>query len=283
MRLGRIILIALLALAPLLAATFRLYLKDGSFQRVREYKVDGDRVSYYSTERATWEELPLDLVDLPRTDKEAKGKEESLKEITRKLDEEEKADKQARSEVTAIPYDAGLYRLVNNEPQVLEQSDISTRVDKGRRALGLIVPVPVVQGKQAIEIPGVTAKLKIEGSGPEFYLRFTDPRVVSIVKLKPKKTSRLVDTWTIEPLTKTITNQELDEVPVFRQQLSDGLLKIWSLKPLPTGEYAVVEYVEGEPEIRIWDFSIHSDAPPLPVEPKPTDDRKSKKQKSDKK
>jgi len=48
----------------------RLYLKDGSYHLVREYKVSGDRVRYYSVERSAWEEIPLGLVDIEKTEKE---------------------------------------------------------------------------------------------------------------------------------------------------------------------------------------------------------------------
>ena len=60
------------------AANFKLYLKDGGFQLVREYQVDGDRVKYYSVERSDWEEMPADLVDLKRTDAEAAARKETL-------------------------------------------------------------------------------------------------------------------------------------------------------------------------------------------------------------
>jgi len=47
-------LLLLLVAAAAFAATARLYLKDGTYQIVREYKVEGDRVRYYSSERGEW-------------------------------------------------------------------------------------------------------------------------------------------------------------------------------------------------------------------------------------
>src|SRR6202142_4425524 len=52
-----------------LPAGKKLILKDGTFQVVREYSVDGDRVSYWSIERSDWEEIPSSLVDWDGTKK----------------------------------------------------------------------------------------------------------------------------------------------------------------------------------------------------------------------
>ena len=86
LRLPAVLLLVCLAA---LAANFKLYLKDGNFQLVREYKVLGDRVSFYSVERSEWEEVPLDLVDLKRTEAEIKQYQATLAEQAKVLTAEE--------------------------------------------------------------------------------------------------------------------------------------------------------------------------------------------------
>ena len=49
----------------------KLMLKDGSYQLVREYEVDGDRVRYFSIDQRDWEEIPASLVDWDATKKTA--------------------------------------------------------------------------------------------------------------------------------------------------------------------------------------------------------------------
>src|SRR5512147_1823460 len=81
------------------AANQKLYLKDGSYQIVREYKVLSDRVSFYSVERSEWEEIPLNLVDLKRTESEFKQEQAVIEEEAKVLTAEDKAERQQREEV----------------------------------------------------------------------------------------------------------------------------------------------------------------------------------------
>ena len=78
-------LLAFLAFATIAwAANIKLYLKDGGYHIVREYKVEKDRVRFYSIERGDWEEMPLDLIDLKRTETEAAERKAELEKDAKK-------------------------------------------------------------------------------------------------------------------------------------------------------------------------------------------------------
>jgi len=77
---------------------------------------------------------------------------------------------------------------------------------------------------------------------------------LKLVRLAPKKDARVVQKWSIIPVSKEVVEEE-DEVPTFKRQLEEGLYKIWPIHALAPGEYAVVEYTEGQRNIQVWDFA----------------------------
>ena len=56
---------------------------------VREYQVNGDRIRYYSTERGQWEEIPVALCDLQKTERERQRTATEIQKETKLEDEEE--------------------------------------------------------------------------------------------------------------------------------------------------------------------------------------------------
>src|SRR5438105_2131424 len=97
------------------AANVRLFLKDGSYHVVREYTVQQDRVHYYSIERGDWEDIPLALVDLKRTESEAAAHKTAIEEESKVIAAEEKVEREIQEEVIKIPRDPGVYQLINGK------------------------------------------------------------------------------------------------------------------------------------------------------------------------
>jgi len=129
----------LLALAILAcaawAANLKLYMKDGSYHIVREYQVRSDRVHFYSVDRSDWEDIPLELVDLQRTQSEAAERQASLEEDAKIMAQEEKAERDLAKEKNRIPQDPGCYWLLGNEVQVMKLAESTIHTDKGRAIL----------------------------------------------------------------------------------------------------------------------------------------------------
>src|SRR5688572_9454953 len=107
----RALVLLMLAALALPAATIRLYLKDGTYHSVREYEKKGDRVRYFSTERGDWEEIPLDLVDLAKTQSEMARRAEERTEDAKLQDAEEKAERAQAREISQIPWEPGVFRV----------------------------------------------------------------------------------------------------------------------------------------------------------------------------
>jgi len=261
----RRLLLTLLALALCAwAANLKLYLKDGSFQLVREYQVESDRVRFYSVERSQWEEIPLNLIDLKRTQAEAAERQEAVEKETKLITEEEKVERQTHQEVSRIPQDPGVYWLEGNEAKVLKQAESTVHNNKGRSVLRALAPIPMVSGKATVELQGAHSASVFSNPEQEFYIQLSDVERFGIARLtskteikgKQKTGVRVVENLTIQPVTKEVDEQP-DMVDVFQQQPGpEGLYKIWPKDPLPPGEYAVVEFTAGKLNIQIWDFAI---------------------------
>jgi len=251
----RLLAVGVLAAFCLSAANIRLYLKDGTYQIAREYKVEGDRVRFYSTERGEWEEIPLALIDLKRTEQENAERIRREKEIAAEISQEEAAERAAREERERIPVNPGVYLKEGDQLRTIPPAESNIQSDKKRSVLKVLSPLPAISGKSTVELDGETSKNVIMERRPEFYIRLAADERFGIVRLKPKKRGRVVQTWEILPVVKEIV-EEQDDVEVFRRQLDEGLYMIWPVKPLEAGEYAVVEYTAGKGNIQVWDFSI---------------------------
>lgn len=240
----------------LVAANVRLYTTDGEYQMVREYTVEGDRVRFYSVERSEWEEVPLALVDLKRTQEESSAKKEVLDKQAAELAEETAAARAQREEIAKIPADSGVYRIENGVLRTIPVADMTVRTDKGRSILQVLTPLPILEGKATVELPGEHSANIVRDERPEFYFRMDRQESMAIIKVTPQKGVRLAEHVEIIPVSKEMIETR-DTIQIFTKQLpGENFYKIWPQEALPPGEYAVIEYEESKVDLRIWDFRI---------------------------
>lgn len=253
-------LVCFLVCIPTLAANLKLYLKDGTFHIAREYKIENDRVKFYSVERSQWEEVPKELVDLARTNAESAQKSAALAEETKTITEEDKAVRALQDEIMKIPQDPGVYTLEGASLKdaqliIFKLAESKIHTNKGRSVLKAVTPIPLVSGKATVEIDNDHSLNIVHNDRQEFYIQLEGDQRFGIVKLTPHHGVRIVERLTILPVVNQAA-EEMDQVPIFRKQLTEsGLYKIWPEKPLEPGEYAVVEYIEGKMNTQIWDFA----------------------------
>lgn len=235
------------------AAAIRLYLKDGTYQEVREYQVTGDRVKFYSTERSDWEEIPLSLADIAKTEAEQAKRKAELADEAKSQDKEEQAERALRREAGLIPQTPGAYFIRDGAVVAIPQGQSKVVSDKGRSVLKALSPVPI-SGKATLQMVGEHAPTVITNSDPEFYLRLDQPERFGIIRLTPRKGMRIAEKVTIVPVA-DVALEDPNLVDTVRQQVGDGLYKMSPMKPLTPGEYAVVEYTADQLNMQIWDFS----------------------------
>jgi len=242
----RIAIVFLLFAAVVWAANIRLYLKDGGYHLVREYQVQADRVRYYSVERGDWEEIPLDLVDLQRTEKEAAARQEELARDSKALTEEHAAERALEKETSRIPQDPGVYWLDGDQTRTMK---------------AIVSQVHINKKRQVLKVDGTHAATVFTNPEQEFYIQLSEPERFAIAKLTVKGNVRIVENLVYLPV-----DNYVEETPTLVDTLqremdpSTALYKIWPKNPLPEGEYAVIEYTPNAMNTQVWDFAIQPKA-----------------------
>lgn len=258
MRLKHWVVLAIAAAAlcvPAIGAVIKLYLKDGTYQLAREYQVLTDRVKFFSTDRGEWEEIPLELVDLKKTESEVKQRAEQLREDAKANDEEEKAERAAAREIARVPMEPGAYFVRGDKIETMKVGEVKVNNNKRRNVLKVLSPLPMVAGKSTLEMDGLHSPARFNDPMQEFYLRMSEEERFGIIKMGEHNGNRVLEKLTIVPVTNEII-EEPEMVPIFHKQAGELMYKIWPQKPLEPGEYAVVEYTEGKVNMQSWDFGI---------------------------
>ena len=253
--LARLFTLFLLAVAILPAQRITLYLEGGGDMLVREYEVQEERVRYYSVERSQWEEIPLELVDLEKTEKAYERAEKRREAMRRESAAERAAEAKATTELHNVPIEDGIYYYKDGETTALNQREVLVDKSTKRGILKAISPVPVIAGKHKRYIEGATSPLAIAEDKPIIYVRDPSLSQFLMVKLTPDDDKRVVQVVQIIPVSREVF-EEYEEIELFRQQYAHGVYRIWPVQPLEPGEYALIDFTPGEDDLRVWDFAI---------------------------
>lgn len=281
----------------------RLILKDGSYQLVTKYEVQGDRVRYLSAERNEWEEVPSQLVDWKATDQfekdRAAGKPApEAVELDKELAAERAAEEANSPEVAPglrLPEEGGVQLLdtFQGQPQLVEMDQNGGEVNKNMKGNILRAAInPIASAKQTIELPGQHAHNQSHTALPSVYVniesggsaadlgpghlkddRPPEPELpwdrFKIVRMQTKGDKRIVGDIKIAVYGKT--KQEGNFVATNSQQLTGGWVKVTPAQPLDPGEYALVETLGKEGiNLYVWDFGVNPAAPANAMVTKPS-------------
>ena len=273
--LGVAVLLAL-GIGATAQAVKRLILTDGSYQAVTEWKLEGERVRYFSAERSEWEELPKALIDWKKTDEwnaeAAKSQAEEMKQVT---EEEMAARREAALNTPQVapklapelrlPAEGGVFLLetIAGKPVLQQLQGVNPQENKHEAANRLkkaLIPVPLIAQVQTLELQGPSAKLRLHSASPSIFVDVEDQDGLiagdrfRIVRLERKHELRVLAT------TKTgLSGESVKQTFVASraEHFSGQWWKLVLLEDLMPGEYAIVIADTGgyRSEV-VWDFGV---------------------------
>src|ERR1700682_143148 len=266
---------------PALLRGKKLVLKDGTFQLVRDYQRNGERVRYLSAERGDWEETPAAMVDWDATAKVAAAEKSEEDALAKKIHAQEQAQKietvmdvDASLQVSPgvfLPPGEGMFVIDGKSVKPLEQVGSQIKTDKKQYLKQVLSPIPIVPSKQNVQIPGTRASVRVRNGQTEFYLREApaDPdRTTPIVKSsRPGESGPEVELVRatvkgnkrqLESI-KTLFGQleeERNTISIQRWEIATTVFRFTLSEPLPPGEYALAEILPDGMNLFVWDFGV---------------------------
>jgi hypothetical protein len=267
---------------PALPRGKKLILKDGSFQLVRDYQRNGERVRYISAERGDWEEIPAAMVDWEATAKAAAAEQAEEDALAKKIHAQEQAqrietvmDVDASLQVAPgvfLPPGEGMFLIDGKSVRPLEQAGSQVKTDKKQFLKQVLSPIPIVPSKRNVQIPGSRASIRVTNGQAEFYLREAPPdpdRTTPIVKSsRPGESGPEVelvratvkgDKRQLESI-KSLFGEQLEEkrdtISIQRWEIAPTVFRFTLSEPLPPGEYALAEILPDGMNLYVWDFGV---------------------------
>jgi len=177
----------------------RLIMKDGSYQIMTKYVVEGNRVRFYSAERHDWEEIPLNMVDWVATEKwiRENGPQPTGPVVVTnpndpgqveaaKIDAEERAAREAERERIPVilpglrlPDESGVWVLdtFDGQPELAHMTQTNGDLNRAYEHSELRYEVGSKRGaRELIRVDGFAAKVETHVAQPVFYVSLTRPK-----------------------------------------------------------------------------------------------------------
>lgn len=243
----------------------RLVLKGGGYELVREYKIIGNRVRYYSVERSDWEEIPKSLVDWPATRKANKEAHEQAKQalgLARAIDMEEHPDTITASAGLGLPPGVllpsgeGMFAFNGHRVLQLHRALAKSSLNKGQFIASVLIPVPVLARKYTVSLKGKHAAVQIDNPEPVFYYRTTEnmqPRF-RLVRTRIRGKRREIEFLSNYYGEKS---SKANEIPLHLQQVEPDTFRLMATQDLSPGEYVLAQVDRGQGmDLYVWDFGI---------------------------
>jgi hypothetical protein len=172
---------------PVKPLRLRLFLKDGTYQVVLDYKVVGNVVRYRSAERnGEAEDVPLELVDLPATERwkrehsEGQTVNDSRAVLSPELAKEE-ADRRALTPEIApnlrLPGEDSVLVLdaFRGSPELVPLPQVGSDLNKETAHSVLKTAInPASSAHRILEVPGFRSDIQLHVAEPVFYVRVGD-------------------------------------------------------------------------------------------------------------
>ncbi len=260
----------------------KLVLKDGSFQLVRSYEKNGDRVRYFSLERGAWEEIPAAMVDWEATAKTEKATAAADDALAAKIHKQEEAQNiQTTLDVDAslqvgggvfLPPGEGMFAVEGKSVIPIPQVGSAIKTDRKNQLKRVLSPLPIIPAKQNIELEGKRATLRINSANPEFYLRelstedeqesglertsrqSTTGPDVELFKATVKGNKRIIES--VRSMMGEEVGREVKTISIQQWEVAKRVYRYTLSEPLPPGEYALAEILPGGLNLFVWDFGV---------------------------
>src|SRR5271170_4371153 len=260
------------ATEPGLPTGKKLMLKDGSFQLVREYEVDGDRVRYFSIDQRDWEEIPAALVDWDATKKIAADEQARKAALIAKVHAAEVARRADAMDVDAsieiapnifLPPGDGLFEFDGKAIYPLAQAEADMKFSKTQMLKQVLIPVPIVPTRHSISLKGTRAKFRLKSTQTEFYMRTADGREPQLDLIRAKVTGDKRALENLDELFQTQATTGKVSIPIQRWEIAHGVYRFTLGAALEPGEYAMAEVVQGgATSLYFWDFGVDANSAP---------------------